>query len=867
MSMSELTEKRFNVKEKRVVAAAFTALFASSEQSPFRKAQDLATVRTRDQQLLAQGLGQGQSHSSAKASRKSLFENFQNVYLEWLIRRGFHTCSMILFHDDFMKYEKKHSFTLSTSAEVNPATDAKKVMGKTYLVQVFAVGGFKILENAPIVYTDPEKPIQNPDYISTHEVVEFCRNVYFKNGATSCKSPLRRFLDGDFTKGELPDMKKLLAPGPFFEMLVNHFYRLISDDRNSKLAGMNHLQDSSFKSFVEILQSLLAFIANPLIFKACEEGRYFLLGADWPGWNMSLVLILQGEGKGRRTWEHLGELIKFSMTPLLQQQFEMLLKEDRELQPQEQDVESMHRGGGDPPSKKIRVEDDIELTKPLPYARLAKVLQQIVPVTGNFHIKLNDIEDAVGFFDEMYTKLYAFIVGTKKGYQGTKHSAVADMKARMKICLLNAFVSGMILVLPEITLIFDNIVYADNLALAILRYYCEWVAPEGMLFYDMIYKNGKYPDETQEIIALLLADRVKTQRHNYDKLLSEKLSTELYWIKIGHPMAAFMRAHGHKVDEITMEGTIIKIIDKTTAGIFDPDLVVRKATLHWAKKYSLVVETLKSSFQVIRDKLRNPLGVSSDKLALIASEFILKTVSECIIEGGSYTFSMSRKKNIVTDTVIVPVLFGSNKKEACRVLPPGWALFPDLKTVFPEANRQASDRVDGFCNPNGCQYRNCKDINCAAKNSEVQLVLMLCNHVVCTFCTESNGFCKKCVEKELEIIEYKSRRKAIVRKDRYLTPSIADMHLTREPGDESEQTSLGVNEDEPVDADEPLPRSRDSESEDDDQDNEIICVSEKEKMITNLKENFRRSQLSWTSPITRPVRSSRPSSFPSSQSE
>ena len=106
MSMSELTEKRFNVKEKRVVAAAFTALFASSEQSPFRKAQDLATVRTRDQQLLAQGLGQGQSHSSAKASRKSLFENFQNVYLEWLIRRGFHTCGMILFHDDFMKYEK-----------------------------------------------------------------------------------------------------------------------------------------------------------------------------------------------------------------------------------------------------------------------------------------------------------------------------------------------------------------------------------------------------------------------------------------------------------------------------------------------------------------------------------------------------------------------------------------------------------------------------------------------------------------------------------------------------------------------------------------------------------------------------------------
>ena len=77
--------------------------------------------------------------------------------------------------------------------------------------------------------------------------------------------------------------------------------------------------------------------------------------------------------------------------------------------------------------------------------------------------------------------------------------------------LLNSFVIGVILVLDEISHIFESMANANNLALATLRYYCEWVAPEGMLYYDMLYKNGKFPDETREILlALLLADRVKT---------------------------------------------------------------------------------------------------------------------------------------------------------------------------------------------------------------------------------------------------------------------------------------------------------------------------------------------------------------------
>ena len=115
------------------------------------------------------------------------------------------------------------------------------------------------------------------------------------------------------------------------------------------------------------------------------------------------------------------------------------------------------------------------------------------------------------------------------------------MKPRMKICLLNSIVAGIILIWSQILHIFESMTHANNLALATLRYYFEWVAPQGMLFYDMLYKNGKFPNETREILALLLLHRIKTQRHNYDKLLIEKLSTELYWKRVAHPMFAFIQ--------------------------------------------------------------------------------------------------------------------------------------------------------------------------------------------------------------------------------------------------------------------------------------------------------------------------------------
>ncbi len=44
----------------------------------------------------------------------------------------------------------------------------------------------------------------------------------------------------------------------------------------------------------------------------------------------------------------------------------------------------------------------------------------------------------------------------------------------------------------------------------------------------------------------------------------------------------------------------------------------------------------------------------------------------------------------------LPALYGDNNIEACRVLPPGYAIFPDLKEKFSTVDRQKSDSVDGY---------------------------------------------------------------------------------------------------------------------------------------------------------------------------
>ena len=816
--LTELAQKRLDLKQKRIVSSAFTELFASTEQSPFRRVQDLAMEKTRDQQQLSQGLGQGQSRRSAMGNRQKLLANFDKAFKNWLTRNLFASRSMILFHDDYMKCEKKHSFTLKSTGVCNAATGADKIRGTSNIVVVMAVGGVKLIPYSDIVYTHPTIPIFNPAFISTTDVVQFVSQVFYKGYGDSCKSVLARFLDGDFTNGERPDMTQIYNEYEFFERQVQHFYRYISDTRNSALTGCNHVQRSAFKSFMEILQSLLGFIANPLIFEACEQGRYFLLGGDWPAWNMSLVLIQQGDGTGPRTSEHLGELIEASVTPQLQEKFEYVLSGHTE----ETVLE--------PSAKRLKIQ--------LPFKRLAKALQQIVPVPGPFHIKLNDDDDVVIFNGPIFNSFHEFIQDSKKR-RGKKLADVKNLKARMRICLLDAFVGGYMLVRDVILPVLESMSYADNVGLGILRYLCEWAAPEGMLFYDMVYKNGKYPEGTHEILALLLADRVKTQRHHYDKLIIEKLSTERYWVRVEHPMSAFWRIHSNKVDEIVMEGTIIKLVDRETKNVWDPDQIVDKANLFWAKKYSEVVEALKAAFQVNEQRCRNPLGVNSDKLALLGAEFIMNLVAACIRDNTPLKRFVSRGKKVVTDLVEVPALYGNKKVKGCQVLPPAFALFPDLRATFADNNRQASDSADGFRNANGCQYRTCE----ATLGSEPSHILMLCNHVICSSCTKTNGLCRKCIAETVRQVEVKGTSKQKARETRFVRPQ--DLHLTREPdadtAEEPDNDNLSIDEDQAEESE------HDSESDDEDDDDEdsedmnTVELSEKERMVMNLKERFTKS--------------------------
>ncbi len=142
-------------------------------------------------------------------------------------------------------------------------------------------------------------------------------------------------------------------------------------------------------------------------------------------------------------------------------------------------------------------------------------------------------------------------------------------------------------------------------------------------------------------------------------------------------------------------------------------------------------------------------------------------------------------RRAVTDTELVPSLFRTTKKEAGHILPPGWALLPNLKATFVDGNRQASDHVDGFQNPNGCQYRNCKDplrlpVHLRTAKSRLALYYVTMVYVVSVLVPILMVFASNVLKKSCsELIGGKNRWKAIIyrttnrrwKASRFLTPT------------------------------------------------------------------------------------------------
>ena len=119
--------------------------------------------------------------------------------------------------------------------------------------------------------------------------------------------------------------------------------------------------------------------------------------------------------------------------------------------------------------------------------------------------------------------------------------------------------------------------------------------------------------------------------------------------------------------------------------------------------------------------------------------------------------------------------------DACLVMPPGFALFPDKGQCIIAADRQNSDSCDGFSQPNGCQYRDCG-------HAQVFVVIcqrMRCAHRVCKMCSgNSAGLCKTCMAKERHILTTLGTQKQGSRKTRYVQTD--QLHLTKLPEEANE---------------------------------------------------------------------------------
>ena len=802
MTAHQLTH--MDSKEKRVAALFFLEIGASSKQfNPFRRAMDSVSTRSWEEQHLAQGFGTGESRRSAMGNRRALTLTFDEDYQKWLRRNGSDVFMMILVHDDFMQQKKKFQFTLKETGTTNATTGGVGQQGKAYFLEIFAVGVVKILDKVPAVYENPKIPTKNPEFISVDVVVGFVRATLFLGYGDSCQGVLSRFLQGCFTGGSPLDVRLIWDEKSFFRRIENHFYRNNSEateERNCRDMGLNHLQrGNSFKSFKEFLMSALAFMANPEIFEGCENKRLYCLLGDFPEFDRMTVLLLQGDGTGRRTIAHLAELLSASITPDLKQKFQFLVDDQGQV----------------------------------PYERIAAAMVSgFVPMSGPFHIKINFFTDVVVFWSKLFNKFYAKIAAKKKTSKAA--GEVKDMKTRMQICLLEAINAGYILVRDKILPLMESMEHTGNVALSSLRYLFEYASIQAMVFYDVAFKGGKFPTETRQSLAMLLFDCTKTQRHNYPSLLTERLSQELYWKETGHDMFEFTEKHGQLVDEIVVEGGANNIINRLLRDIWDSDDAEKKVMLHWAKKYNLVVEQLNKDFKIQEVKCRNPLHTNIDTLAIIAAEFICESVLACVVDG-SMIRSKNRKTRVTTDTVQIPSLFGVFKSDACRVLAPGIALFPDKRQQL-TPTRQSSDSSDGFQNPNGCQYR-----ECSAPTVPSALVSMLCSHVVCSNCTSSNGICKKCINKSLTMMTQCGLQKKQSRATKFI--DVTQLHLTRLPDDDDAPVAEPT---EAADAGSDEERERDSDSDDDtsgdDDDNlgdiEIVQKSSKSRHVQAIQTGF-----------------------------
>jgi len=809
--MTKAALQRFDLRVKRMNFSFFNHLGSLSERTAnVRKSLDGSRPLTHGERQMEEGMGTAMCRTSNRNKNSDLLKNYQEKMQVWLGKRlSMHSNAAFLCNDDFFKYFPKNSFRMiKDESKEGP----KSLEGKDNDQHVFAVGVVKVLRDVPLVIQEAAMPpVKEPAYINPPAVVDFLVKALL-DGSDSVKSTVQKIIDGDYFQ-HLPAEEQAFMKANIGSLYdeSNHYLRieyvsyrmnkLVTEDRNGKRMALNHILKNRFKTFKEFLQSLIQFMLNKEIYRQACLGVLFLILGDYPCWDRMVILLLQGERKRRRTLQHLADLIAASATD---EQRVALLEMFDIPEPE------THLYVGEP-----RILSDL-------YYKLAGKMEScLVPFSGRFHLfALNNSTDHVKFHEPIFTALYAFVKDTDVA----KVPKVTSMKARKQICLLDALNGSWLLIRHKYEPIFADMKYASNKALACLRYLLEYAGSLSTVLYNLTFKSGKCNEKVYEHMSMLCFDIFRSQRKNYRQLVIELESQYLYWKKVKHPMLNIVKSSHNIIDEICIEGSANNIIDATLKSGMTSKQGLDACYLRFGRRFDSGPGQFARDFTV-EESRGTPVGLSFDHLLLKSAAFLVELITKVLQDPGTMTrLQPNRKTKITTDTVMIPILYGSTKVDLCRVGPPGLAFFPD-KNNNVAADRQNSNSSDGYANSIGCSYFSC------AQNSGSSLYHMACDHTVCSSCTTTTGICTKCVDRFGSKVLETAESKRLSREKKFI--SVDQLHLTKVDSDDSEEEQESNGEDPDLD-----------ENGDDEPSNEEGDCEEqgyKERFIQHLNSNFDKS--------------------------
>ena len=546
-SMTKAALQRFDLRVKRMNFSFFNHLGSLSERtSNVRKSLDGSRPLTHGERQMEEGMGTAMCRTSNRNKNSDLLKNYQEKMQVWLGKRlSMHSNAAFLCNDDFFKYFPKNSFRMiKDESKEGP----KSLEGKDNDQHVFAVGVVKVLRDVPLVIQEAAMPpVKEPAYINPPAVVDFLVKALL-DGSDSVKSTVQKIIDGDYFQ-HLPAEEQAFMKANIGSLYdeSNHYLRieyvsyrmnkLVTEDRNGKRMALNHILKNRFKTFKEFLQSLIQFMLNKEIYRQACLGVLFLILGDYPCWDRMVVLLLQGERKGRRTLQHLADLIAASATD-------------------EQRVALLEMFDIPEPETHLYVGEPRMLSD-LYYILAGKMESCLVPFSGRFHLfALNNSTDHVKFHEPIFTALYAFVKDTDVA----KVPKVTSMKARKQICLLDALNGSWLLIRHKYEPIFADMKYASNKALACLRYLLEYAGSLSTVLYNLTFKSGKCNEKVYEHMSMLCFDIFRSQRKNYRQLVIELESQYLYWKKVNHPMLNIVKSSHNIIDEICIEGSAEQLV-------------------------------------------------------------------------------------------------------------------------------------------------------------------------------------------------------------------------------------------------------------------------------------------------------------------